>query len=49
MWVETKTASRMARLAVGKQYFAWVLCPRIMVYAVVSMTSFWVWLIGDFE
>ena len=28
-WVETKTASRMDRLAVGKQYVAWAKCPRV--------------------
>ncbi|MBK8905454.1 MAG: hypothetical protein IPM53_30000 [Anaerolineaceae bacterium] len=35
-----KTASRMTRLAAEKQYCAWVLCPRIMAYAVVGDTSF---------
>jgi hypothetical protein len=42
MWIETKTASRMTRLAAGKQSLAWALCPLIMIYAVVSMNLlFW--------
>ena len=40
MGVETKTASRMTRLAAGKQCVTWVLCPHLLVYAIVSKTSF---------